>query len=47
MRQCRTLRRRQALRVCVKLTVIEGGPHSTPWTHADQVNTAPLGFLRG
>jgi len=28
-------------------TVIEGGPHSIPWTHADQVNTAPLGFLRG
>jgi non-heme chloroperoxidase len=30
----------------VKLTVIEGGPHAIPWTHADQVNTALLSFLR-
>jgi non-heme chloroperoxidase len=30
----------------VKLAVIEGGPHAIPWTHADQVNTALLGFLR-
>jgi non-heme chloroperoxidase len=30
----------------VQLTVIEGGPHAIPWTHADQVNTALLGFLR-
>ena len=30
----------------VRLTVIEGGPHAIPWTHADQVNTALLGFLR-
>jgi non-heme chloroperoxidase len=30
-----------------KLAVIEGGPHAIPWTHADQVNTALLGFLRG
>jgi non-heme chloroperoxidase len=29
-----------------KLTVIEGGPHAIPWTHADQVNTAILSFLR-
>jgi non-heme chloroperoxidase len=28
------------------LLVIEGGPHAIPWTHADQVNTALLGFLR-
>jgi pimeloyl-ACP methyl ester carboxylesterase len=30
----------------VRLTVIEGGPHAIPWTHADQVNTALLDFLR-
>jgi non-heme chloroperoxidase len=30
----------------VQLTVIEGGPHAIPWTHADQVNTALLDFLR-
>jgi non-heme chloroperoxidase len=30
----------------VELAVIEGGPHAIPWTHADQVNTALLGFLR-
>ena len=29
----------------VKLTVIEGGPHAIPWTHAGQVNTALLDFL--
>ena len=28
------------------LVVIEGGPHAITWTHADQVNTAILGFLR-
>jgi non-heme chloroperoxidase len=28
------------------LTVIEGGPHAIPWTHAGQVNTALLDFLR-
>jgi non-heme chloroperoxidase len=28
------------------LVVIEDGPHAIPWTHADQVNTALLGFLR-
>jgi non-heme chloroperoxidase len=28
------------------LIVIEGGPHAIPWTHADQVNTALLDFLR-
>jgi pimeloyl-ACP methyl ester carboxylesterase len=26
--------------------VIEGGPHAIPWTHAEQVNTALLDFLR-
>jgi non-heme chloroperoxidase len=31
----------------VQLVVIEGGPHAIPWTHADQVNTALLGFIRG
>ena len=30
----------------VRLTVVEGGPHAIPWTHAGQVNTALLGFLR-
>jgi pimeloyl-ACP methyl ester carboxylesterase len=30
----------------VQLAVIEGGPHAIPWTHAGQVNTALLGFLR-
>ena len=29
----------------VDLEVIEGGPHGVPWTHADQVNKALLGFL--
>ena len=28
------------------LVVVEGGPHAIPWTHANQVNTALLGFLR-
>ena len=28
------------------LVVIEGGPHAIPWTHAAQVNTALLDFLR-
>jgi len=30
----------------IQLTVIEGGSHAFPWTHVDQVNTAPLDFLR-
>jgi non-heme chloroperoxidase len=29
-----------------RLVVIEGGPHAIPWTHADQVNTALLDFIR-
>jgi hypothetical protein len=28
------------------LTVVEGGPHAIPWTHAARVNTALLGFIR-
>jgi non-heme chloroperoxidase len=30
----------------LQLVVIEGGPHAIPWTHADQVNSALLDFLR-
>ncbi len=30
----------------VQLVVIEGGPHAIAWTHADQVNTALLDFMR-
>ncbi len=30
----------------VQLVVIEGGPHAIPWTHAAQVNTALLDFIR-
>jgi len=30
----------------VQLVVIEGGPHAIAWTHAGQVNTALLNFLR-
>ena len=30
----------------VRLVVIEGGPHAIPWTHAGQVNTALLDFIR-
>jgi len=30
----------------VQLVVIEGAPHAIAWTHADQVNTALLDFLR-
>jgi non-heme chloroperoxidase len=30
----------------VQLVVVEGGPHAIPWTHASQVNTALLDFLR-
>jgi non-heme chloroperoxidase len=39
----------QRLRGLIKdmdLVVIAGGPHAIPWTHADQVNTALLDFLR-
>ena len=30
----------------VELAAVEGGPHAIPWTHADQVNSALLRFLR-
>jgi non-heme chloroperoxidase len=30
----------------MRLVVVEGGPHAIPWTHAGQVNTALLDFLR-
>jgi len=30
----------------VQLVVVEGGPHAIAWTHAAQVNTALLDFLR-
>lgn len=30
----------------MQLVVIENGPHAIPWTHADQLNTALLDFLR-
>ena len=42
----KTGRRLPGLIKDVQLAVIEGGPHAIPWTHADQVNTALLGFLR-
>jgi non-heme chloroperoxidase len=42
----KTGRRLPALIKDVQLIVVEGGPHAIPWTHADQVTTALLGFLR-
>jgi non-heme chloroperoxidase len=42
----KTAKRLPGLIKDVQLTVIEGGPHAIPWTHADQVNTALLDFLR-
>ena len=30
----------------MQLVIIEGGPHAIPWTHASQVNTALLDFIR-
>ena len=30
----------------MQLVVIEGGPHAIAWTHADQVNSALLDFLK-
>ena len=41
----KTGQRLPALLKDAQLTVIEGGPHAIPWTHAAQVNTALLGFL--
>ncbi|MGH3201598.1 MAG: alpha/beta fold hydrolase [Streptosporangiaceae bacterium] len=42
----KTGRRLPTLIKDVQLVVIEGGPHAIPWTHAGQVNTALLDFLR-
>ena len=42
----KTGRRLPALIKDARLTVVEGGPHAIPWTHANQVNTALLGFIR-
>jgi non-heme chloroperoxidase len=42
----KTAKRLPGLISDVQLTVIEGGPHAIPWTHASQVNTALLDFLR-
>ena len=42
----KTGQRLPALIKDARLTVVEGGPHAIPWTHAAQVNTALLGFIR-
>ncbi len=42
----KTGQRLPALIKDVQLTVIQGGPHAIPWTHASQVNTALLDFIR-
>jgi non-heme chloroperoxidase len=42
----KTGKRLPALIKDVQLVVIEGGPHAIPWTHAAQVNTALLDFIR-
>ena len=42
----KTASRLPALIKDVQLIVVEGGPHAIPWTHADQVNTALLDFIR-
>jgi non-heme chloroperoxidase len=41
----KTSKRLPGLITDVQLTVIEGGPHAIPWTHAGQVNTALLDFI--
>ena len=43
----KTGQRLPALIKDVQLTVVDGGPHAIPWTHAAQVNTALLDFIRG
>jgi non-heme chloroperoxidase len=43
----KTGQRLPALIKDVRLVVIEGGPHAIAWTHAAQVNTALLDFIRG
>ena len=42
----KTGRRLPGLIKDARLVVIAGGPHAIPWTHADQVNTALLAFVR-
>jgi pimeloyl-ACP methyl ester carboxylesterase len=42
----KTGQRLPALIKDVQLIVVEGGPHAIAWTHAAQVNTALLDFLR-
>ena len=42
----KTASRLPALIKDIHLTIVEGGPHAIPWTHADQVNTALLDFIR-
>jgi non-heme chloroperoxidase len=42
----KTGQRLPALIKDVQLTIVEGGPHAIPWTHAGQVNTALLDFIR-
>jgi non-heme chloroperoxidase len=42
----KTGKRLPALIKDAQLIVVEGGPHAIPWTHAAQVNTALLSFIR-
>ncbi len=42
----KTAKRLPGLIKDLQLVVVEGGPHAIAWTHADQVNTALLDFLR-
>jgi non-heme chloroperoxidase len=42
----KTASRLPALIKDVQLTIVAGGPHAIPWTHAAQVNTALLDFIR-
>ena len=42
----KTAGRLPALIKDIQLVVIQDGPHAIPWTHAGQVNTALLDFLR-
>jgi non-heme chloroperoxidase len=42
----KTAKRLPGLIKDVQLTVVEGGPHAIPWTHAGQVNTDLLDFIR-
>jgi non-heme chloroperoxidase len=42
----KTGQRLPALIKNAQLIVVEGGPHAIPWTHAAQVNTALLDFIR-